>query len=192
MIHGKSVTLRTMESQDLAEVKAVNDDAAVRANVVGWSWPVSLTEQARWHASAQGGDTHRWVVIDPENRLIGVTGLWNVDLHSRNAYTALKLGGRNEVRGRGLGTDAIKTVMAFAFYDVGLERLYGSLMEHNEASRRAYCDKCGWSVEGLSRSHVWRHGQFVDVLQVGVLRSDFEALPDAEDYRQLVMCGRTG
>lgn len=186
MLKGKFVTIRTMEVADLSAVKSINDDPAVRANVVGWGWPTSEAEMQRWHASSQGGATHRWVVEDQESRVIGVTGLWDVDMQSRHALTALKLGGRNEVRGRGLGTDAIKLVMAFAFYDLGLNRLHGSIIDVNQASLRAYVDKCGWSREGVSRQHIWRHGRFVDLHQVGVLKEDFDQLADAEDYVALV------
>ncbi|WP_157551318.1 GNAT family N-acetyltransferase [Nocardioides jensenii] len=186
MLKGKLVSVRTMEAADLAEVKAINDDPGVRGNVVGWGWPNSAAEMERWHAGSQGGGTHRWIVEDDENRVIGVTGLWDVDWQSRNALTALKLGGVHDVRGRGLGTDAIKLVMAFAFYDVGLIRLHSSILTTNRASLKAYVDKCGWSVEGTSREHVWRHGKFVDLHQVGILKQDFDRLPDAEDYITLV------
>ena len=189
MLQGKFVKIRTMEEADLSAVKAINDDPAVRANVVGWGWPTSMSEMQRWHAGSQGGHTHRWVVEDEAERVIGVTGLWDVDMQSRHAMTALKLGGRNEVRGRGLGSDAIKLVMAWAFYDLGLNRLYGSILANNVASQRAYVDKCGWSHEGVSREHVWRHGSFVDLLHVGVLKSDFDKLDDAQDYISLVMTG---
>ena len=186
MLKGKLVSIRTMETADLPQVKSINDDPGVRGNVVGWGWPNSAVEMERWHTASQGGLTHRWVVEDDEHRVIGVTGLWDVDWQSRHALTALKLGGENEVRGRGLGTDAIKLVMAFAFYDVGLERLHGSILESNPASMRAYVEKCGWSKEGTSRKHVWRHGSFVDLHQVGVLKVDFDGLPDAQDYIDLV------
>lgn len=189
MLQGKSVHIRAMEADDLVAVKAVNDDPAVRANVVGWGWPTSMTEMQGWHAGSQGGDTHRWVVEDGEQRVIGVTGLWDVDMQSRHAMTALKLGGLNEVRGRGLGTDAIKIVMAWAFYDLGLHRLYGSILVNNVASQRAYIDKCGWSREGVSREHVWRGGGHVDLVQVGVLKSDFDQLDDAQDYIALATTG---
>jgi RimJ/RimL family protein N-acetyltransferase len=182
VLKGKHVNIRTMEVPDLPYVKAINDDPVVRANVVGWGWPNSEAEMLRWHAGSQGGSTHRWVVEDEATRVVGVTGLWDVDLQSRHALTALKLGGKNEVRGRGLGTDAIKLVMAFAFYDLGLNRLYSSILTSNTASLRAYVDKCGWSHEGVSRQHVWRHGGFVDLHQVGVLREDFDRLPDAHEY----------
>ncbi|GGK79239.1 GNAT family N-acetyltransferase [Ornithinimicrobium pekingense] len=187
MIQGKLVRFRTMERNDLPYVKAINEDPQVRRNVVGWGWPNSLAELERWHERSQGGSTHRWVVVDTADRVIGVTGLWDVDMQSRHALTALKLGGLEEVRGRGLGTDAIKTLMAFAFYDVGLNRLYSSILVDNAASTRAYVDKCGWSVEGISRQHVWRRGGYVDLQQVGILRSEFDALPGAEEYVQLVL-----
>lgn len=186
MLKGKLVSIRTMEVPDIPFVKAINDDPIVRANVVGWGWPNSEAEMTRWHGSSQGGSTHRWVVEDREGQVIGVTGLWDVDLQSRHALTALKLGGANDVRGRGLGTDAIKLVMAFAFYDVGLNRLHSSILASNVASHRAYVDKCGWSLEGVSRQHVWRHGQFLDLNQVGILREDFDRLSDAHEYVALV------
>jgi RimJ/RimL family protein N-acetyltransferase len=182
MLKGKLVHIRTMEEADLPAVKAINDDPAVRANVVGWGWPNSMTEMQRWHAGSQGGNTHRWVVEDRDQQVIGVTGLWDVDMQSRNALTALKLGGTGDVRGRGLGSDAIKLVMAWAFYDLGLHRLHSTILVDNTASQRAYLEKCGWKREGIAREHVWRHGEFVDVAYVGALRSDFDALPDAQEY----------
>lgn len=189
MLYGKLVQFRTMETEDLPLVKAVNDDPAVRGNVVGWGWPNSQTELQKWHGASQGGLTHRWVVEDLDGRVIGVTGLWDVNWHDRNALTALKLGGMNEVRGRGLGTDAIKLLMAHAFYDVGLNRLYGSILETNPASMRAYVEKCGWRHEGVSREHVWRHGRFLDLHQVGVLKVDFDQLPDSKDYVEMALRG---
>lgn len=191
MLQGKFVHIRTMEADDLVAVKAVNDDPAVRANVVGWGWPTSMTEMQRWHAGSQGGNTHRWVVEDGEQRVIGVTGLWDVDMQSRHAMTALKIGGRNELRGRGLGTEAIKLVMAFAFYDLGLNRLHGAILADNTASQRAYLEKCGWRKEGILRQHVWRHGEYRDLWQVGILAREFDELEDASDYIARVTAGRS-
>jgi hypothetical protein len=49
--------------------------------------------------------------------------------------------------------------------DVGLERLYSSILEDNDASLKAYTNRCGWQVERTSRKHVWRHGGLVNLLQ---------------------------
>jgi RimJ/RimL family protein N-acetyltransferase len=190
VINGKKVRLRPMEEVDQTFVVELNSDAVVRASVVGWGFPTSVHAQQLWFAAASETTTHRWIVETLDGDRLGLTGLWDVDWHSRNALTALKLGGNAAQRGHGYGRDAIKTVMAFAFYDVGLERLYGSILPNNEAALRAYTSHCGWSVEGRARQHVWRHGQYHDLFQVGVLRSDFDALPDAAEYRDLIMAGR--
>lgn len=186
MICGRRVRIRPIERADLAFMLALNDDPGVRGNVVGWGWPTSLSDQEAWFARGGDNRTQRWIVEDEDGESVGITGLWDIDWHDRNALTALKLGSRDGVRGRGLGPDAIKAVMAFAFYDVGLERLYSTILADNVASQRAYCEKSGWVVEGRARSHVRRHGRAVDLLHVGALRSDFDALPDAATYRELI------
>jgi RimJ/RimL family protein N-acetyltransferase len=186
VIRGQRVRIRPIERVDLPFMRALNDDPGVRGNVVGWGWPTSLAEQEAWFDRGGDSRTQRWVVEDADGQPVGITGLWDIDWHDRNALTALKLGSREGVRGQGLGTDAIKAVMAFAFYDAGLERLYSTILADNLASQRAYCGKSGWVVEGRARGHVRRHGHAVDLLHVGALRSDFEALPDAGTYRELV------
>lgn len=191
MIYGKQIALRPMESEDQDFIHALNEDPVVRGRVVGWDWPSSAHHQKAWFsASTGGGSTHRWVVLGPDGEPIGLTGLWDVDWHNRNALSALKLGGVADVRGKGLGSDAIMTVMAFAFCDVGLHRLHTTILADNTASERAYVRKCGWTVEGVSREHVWRHGRYVDLLHVGILKSDFDALPDSSDHVDLIVNGR--
>lgn len=186
MIRGLKTVTRPIESQDQEFIYELNSDPVVRGNVVGWDFPVSLAHQIKWFEADRASSTHRWIVEDLEGHALGLTGLWDVDWHSRNALTAIKIGGKTPQRGLGLGSDAIMAMMAFAFYDVGLERLYTSILEDNIPSRKAYVERCGWIIEGKSRKHVWRNGKFVNLLQVGVLRSDFDQLPNSANYRDLV------
>lgn len=179
---GKHIRLRPIESTDQAFITDLNSDPVVRSNVVGWDWPTSLQEQETWFRSPSQPNTRRWMVDEIEGGPIGLTGLWDIDWHNRNALTALKLGGSENVRGRGLGTDAIMTVMAFAFYDVGLQRLHSTILATNRPSIKAYTKHCGWTIEGTARKHVWRHGGFTDLLYVGILKEDFDVLPGADTY----------
>lgn len=186
MFRGKQVLIRPFEADDQRIVTEITNDPVVRGNVVGWDWPQSVHAQQQWFNQSTPGSTQRWVVESSDGQVIGVTGLWDIDWHNRNALTALKLGGQASSRGKGLGTDAIKAVMAFAFYDVGLRRLHTTILADNVASRRAYVDKCRWQVEGTLRSHVWRNGEFRDLLTVGILKEEFDALPDSREYVELV------
>lgn len=189
MIKGRLVTLRPCEEGDIPALQAIDADPVVRSGVVGWDWPRSLREMTTWYGEQVRDSTRRWIIEDDRAQIVGVTGLWDIDWRNRNALTGIKLGGRVDARGRGLAADAIKLVMAFAFYDVGLERLYAAAMETNTASIHVYCGKCGWSQEGRSRKHIWRGGRFVDLIHMGIQRSEFDTLDDSSGYRSLVLTG---
>jgi RimJ/RimL family protein N-acetyltransferase len=176
------VQLRPVQEADLSLLAGWLNDPEISESVGGWSFPVSLAEQRSWfERSLQDQTTRRWIVETRAGHAIGLTGLWHIDFRNSHAMTALKLGSR-DVRGKGYGTDAIMTVMAYAFRDVGLNRLWAEILRFNEASYRAYVVKCGWKVEGVRRQHVFRTGEFRDQLQVGILRSEFESLSAMSEY----------
>jgi RimJ/RimL family protein N-acetyltransferase len=184
MIEGKSVILRAVEEADLANLASWLNDPTISHLVVGWSFPVSLAQQKQWFERSLGNTrTQRFMVDTKQGETIGVTGLWDIDWQSRHALTAVKLG-TESVRGKGYGRDAIMTLMAYAFHDVGLNRLWTDILQFNRGSYRAYVEKCGWQVEGLLREQVYRDGQYYDLLRVAILKHEFDALPDAADYRR--------
>lgn len=191
MIKGKRVFFRPVEETDLPYlVKWLNDQDMARL-VVGWTFPVGAAEQRAWFdCSHSDTRTQRWMVqpLDGDEP-IGLTGLWDIDWHNRHALSALKLGS-SEIRGKGYGQDAIYTLMAYAYYQVGLNRLWGDILVYNKASYRAYVEKCGWRVEGVQRQHVFRDGQFHDLVHVAALRSDFEALSESKEYRPVPLSDR--
>jgi RimJ/RimL family protein N-acetyltransferase len=175
------VVLRPMEQEDLVFLKELGNDPGVRANVVGWGWPLSLAGQQGWFDSAGSSqDTFRWIVDDSDGNAIGVTGLWDVDWRNGTAMSAIKLGGKSAVRGLGYGSQALKATMAFAFNDAGLNRLYASILASNTASLNLYKRSAGWAEEGRLRQHVRRGGELVDVVQLGILRSEFMAQAASE------------
>ena len=53
-----------------------------------------------------------------------MTGLYEIDWPNRHAIGPIKLY-PPAVTVKGTGTDVIKTLMAYAFYDVGLQKLEG-------------------------------------------------------------------
>lgn len=182
MIQGNKVRFRALEEADQPLLVAWLNDPEISRLVGGFSFPVSLSAQRDWFARAKSdARNQRWMVETLEGEPLGLTGLWEIDWQNRHALTALKLGA-TDVRGKGYGTDAILTLMAYAFLQVGLNRLWGSILPYNVGSYKAYVERCGWRVEGVNRQHIFREGQFHDQLQVGVLKEDFLALPEAAAY----------
>ena len=169
MIRAKKLGFRAIGAKDLPLLADWLNDEHLSELVVGRAFPVSLEQQQRWMVETFDGET------------IGLTGLWDIDYVNRNALTALKIGAK-DIQGKGYGTDAILAIMAYAFGQLGLERLWGEILAYNVPSYKAYVEKCGWKVEGVLRKHVFRSGAYHDVLRVAILREEFMALPAAADY----------
>jgi RimJ/RimL family protein N-acetyltransferase len=181
-LKGKLVGIRPIVSDDLDFLADLDAHPEVRGNVVGWDWPVNRDAQADWHKASHGNPrTRRLTVTELESGLpIGLTGLWEIDWHNRSAVTAVKLmPGRAP---KGAGSDSIMLMMAWSFYEVGLRRLHGAILDFNAASQGADVRRCGWRIEGRERESVFRNGGWHDLLRVAILRREFDELADAEAY----------
>lgn len=183
MIRGKRVILRAIEEEDLGFCQRLYNDPDVRAVVVGWDFPVSLQNQRRWLDSL-GKDKNnvRFIVETLEKQAIGLTGLWDIDWHNQHALTATKLMISDEFRGKGYGRDAIMAMNAYAFFEVGIHRLWGAILDFNVPSFKSYVERSGWKVEGKLRQHIFRNGSYHDLYYVACLKEDFLSVPDAGDY----------
>lgn len=187
MITGRLVGLRPIEEGDLEVMTALANDPRIRATVVGWNWMVSPSIQRDWlQSSSTSSVTKRLTVVDKaDRRPIGMTGLWHIDWHNRSAMAGIKLLPENGLKGA--GSDTIMLVNALSFQEVGLRRLCAEILPFNTASLRAYVERSGWIVEGRSREAIFRDGGWHDLIQVGILKSDFDAHPDAAEYARYVM-----
>ncbi|MCG8348774.1 MAG: GNAT family N-acetyltransferase [Chloroflexales bacterium] len=73
---------------------------------------------------------------------------------------------------QGYATEAARMVLTYAFIEYRLHRLYAHHFKHNPASGRVL-QKIGMQYEGCLRQHIYRWGEFADVVQYGILRSEW-------------------
>ena len=107
------------------------------------------------------------IVVDEE--LAGMCCFWGIDLHNRRAHLGIGLG--EEFRGRGIGTDATRVMLHYAFVDRGLHRVQLEVLASNAAAIRSY-EKCGFREDGRMRESAWVRGAFVDEVYMSVLAGD--------------------
>jgi RimJ/RimL family protein N-acetyltransferase len=171
-----------VEESDLGLMVQWFNDPEIAHLVGGWDFPISLAQQKEWYrGSLQDRRNQRWIIENFDGQPLGITGLWDIDWHNRQALSAVKLGSA-DARGKGYGTDAIMTVMAYAFFQVGLNRLWTDIVEYNVPSYKAYVEHCGWKVEGVLRQTIFRDGKYYDQLRISILKDEFLLLPEASTY----------
>lgn len=79
------------------------------------------------------------------------------------------------LRGQGYGSDALKVMLKYAFMEMNLNRVGLDVMSYNEAAIHTY-SKVGFQHEGRVRAVVFRDGVYYDMLHMGILRSEWEAI----------------
>ena len=102
----------------------------------------------------------------------------NIALHSfdpvhRNAELGIMIGVR-EARGRGLGREACRLLIAFAFDHLNLHKVTAGTVEHNVGMAKVF-ESLGFDVEGRLIEHYYLEGRYHDVLRFGLRRERFTA-----------------
>jgi RimJ/RimL family protein N-acetyltransferase len=109
-----------------------------------------------------------------DDRPIGFVDLYFREWHQGNAWVGIGIGERRDW-GKGYGTDAMRLILRYAFDELNLHRVSLGVFEFNPRAIRSY-EKAGYTVEGRERGFVHRDGRRWDVIAMGILRSEWEAL----------------
>ena len=65
----------------------------------------------------------------------------------------------------------MRLLLRHAFRDLGLQRVYLTVVEDNERAIRTY-EQCGLVVEGRLRRHAYKQGQLKDLIFMGICADD--------------------
>ncbi|RGX80713.1 N-acetyltransferase [Collinsella sp. OF03-4AA] len=99
--------------------------------------------------------------------------LAGIDWVSRNCELHIMVG-NDENRGKGIGSFAVKKMIEHAFLDMNLRRIELTVLEDNARARLLY-EKFGFQYEGIKRKAKYKHGRYVDMRLMALLKSDWLA-----------------
>lgn len=182
-IKGKVLTLRAIEHGDLPTLHKWANDPVTQDGIGEIHFPSSLDFHDAWFTNLKTDRLNqRFVVEIPDVGIIGISSIINIDWRNRHAWHGLVIGDSSH-RGKGYGVDAIMATMRYAFDELNLERLDGSMIEYNAQSLATYCGpKLGWREEGRKKNYFYRKGRFWDQVIVGVTRADYQTVAAATKY----------
>ena len=164
--------LRPIAVSDAEALFEARRDAAVMRY---WDWPAQDSVEAvreifSAHIPELGdGSTLWWVAaLTPYGPAIGECDLSEIDRHHHRAEIGFLFARRHW--GKGYASEAMGAVIAHAFGELDLERLWARFHAGNEASKRLL-ERLGFAYEGTMRSHIVRDGVRRDCLIYGRLRT---------------------
>jgi [ribosomal protein S5]-alanine N-acetyltransferase len=152
-------------------VKWMSDREVTR--FLGRQEPPSLEQEKEWFKGVCSRDNVVFWVIALGDRIIGTSGIHDINWRNRRASTGSLIGEKEEWR-KGYASEAHRLRTRYAFEELGLEKLQSSAVVENVGSIRAL-EKSGYRQYGIARRHEFRGGRWYDMWFGEVLREEWLA-----------------
>ena len=170
------IYLRALEPDDYKSIFKWRHDPIYQSGVASMKRYVSMDTERKWIdeviSKHEKGDEIRLGIVQKEaNELIGLIYLTNINYINKNAMISFMIG-ENDLRGRGFVNEAQIEILKYAFYELGLERIYAHILESNTSSIKSV-EKFGYAQEGILRNAVYKEGKFQNVVIYSILKQEF-------------------
>ncbi|GAA3233610.1 GNAT family N-acetyltransferase [Streptomyces sp. XM83C] len=175
VLTGERTVLRPFTEADAEPMwEIVNDPEVVRCT---YTPGTALTPELlrAWYGSrnTQPDRLDLAVTDRATGELVGEVVLYEADRHARSCTFRTLIGAAG--RGRGLGTEATRLIVAHGFERLGLHRIQLEAYGDNHRALHVY-EKAGFVVEGVRREAHFRDGRWVDEVLMAVLDREWRAL----------------
>lgn len=182
MIQGERIRLRRDERADISKFVGWLNDPEVR-RYLSLNMPISMASEEQWfenmlklpapeqpfaieiRKTSTENETDTW-------EMIGNCGFMDIDHTARSAEVGLFIGDKS-CWNKGYGTEVMRLLLHFGFETLNLNRIFLHVDEDNKGGIRAY-EKAGFVDEGRLRQAVYRDGQYLDLLIMSVIRSEWD------------------
>ncbi|AGZ43434.1 GNAT family N-acetyltransferase [Actinoplanes friuliensis] len=180
VLTGDKVVLRPFEPGDFAGIKeALLDPEVMRltgSQPVVWDQAAEARMREWYDTRAEQADRLDLAVEDR------ATGDWvgEVVLNKwdpANAACNFRIMFGPSGQDRGLGTEATRLMIGYAFQRLGLHRISLEVYNFNPRARRVY-EKAGFVAEGVLRDALRTGDGWVDATVMAILADDWRALPE--------------
>jgi len=170
MIAGEHVILRAFEREDAERCyRWMNDPNIVRT--LKSRYPIAFQNEMEWLERAMlANSTERHFAIErrDDRSHIGNASIHDIDWVSRSGWFGLFIG-EPTAWNRGFGSDAISTLVRFAFDEMNLEKLRINVFQYNDRATHVL-ETHGFVAEGRLRRDFYRDGAYHDLVIYSIFR----------------------
>ena len=130
-------------------------------------------DEISWYKSIfEKGTGIRWgISLKGQDEIIGSCGFFNRNVEHCRAEIGYELS--KEYWGKGIASEAIKTVITYGFEQLNLQRIQALIETPNIPSQKLV-ERQGFIREGLLRSYEFTCGKFDDLYMYSMLKQDYQ------------------
>jgi RimJ/RimL family protein N-acetyltransferase len=137
--------------------------------------PMSRAEEEEWldNLPKRPDDVVFEIASLESGASIGACGLHRISGSNRSAELGITIGEKS-LWGRGLGREVLGLLCRYGFDVLNLNRIGLSVYAYNERAIRCY-ERVGFKLEGRRRSARFWNGKYWDILEMGILESEWRS-----------------
>lgn len=179
MLAGPKASLRGLQRGDLQAIGRWWDDPEVTYLLEMGARPSREKElEAFWRLVMESEDNIAFAICDSaDGRLLGTGGLYAISWVCRRAQFNILIG-EKDVWDCGVGSDAARLILGYAFDKLNLESVQLGVNSENLRAIASY-RKVGYVHEGTRRRFIYRNSRYYDMEMFSILRDEYLSAPKA-------------
>ena len=149
-----------------------------------YSDPVlTLETQLEWFQKSKYDTGNIHFMIEYDNKPVGILNITDIDRSHQRCEWGYYIAAKEK--------PSLKQILAlewnlydYVFYTLGLNKVCGEVFAFNKAVIRMH-QMCGSTIEGTRKNHIYKNGQFYDVVEMGICKDDWEQIRSRYHYEKI-------
>jgi len=172
MIAGEHIILRAFERDDAERCYRWMNDPNIVCTLKS-RYPIAFQNEIEWlegamRATVSNSERHFAIERKDDRTHIGNASIHDIEWVSRTAAFGLFIG-EPSAWNRGFGSDAIRTLVRFAFDEMNLRKLRINVFDYNDRAKHVL-ETHGFVQEGRLRQEFYREGTYHDIVILSTFR----------------------
>ncbi len=159
-----------LNSQEAEHILAIRNEGDIRKNMYT-DQVIELAEHVSWMDRTSARDDVLWFAVLFQGQISGAVGLTTIVAAHARAEWAFYIS--KEVHGKGLGSALEFKFLDWAFSKRKLHKLNCEVLAFNTAVIALH-KKFGFREEGVRRDHIYRAGERIDTVLLGITASEWQ------------------
>lgn len=170
ILKDNEIVLRAIEENDADLLYKMINDPEMERMVVGWSFPVSKSEQIQWIHTQKSNSSNMRYIVEMDKKAVGMASLTKLDF--KNSVCELNIKLDSDAKGKGIGYRTINLLLNYCFNELNIHCATAEILDYNIPSQKLFT-KCGFKKEGVLRNRVFKNGEYHDLFAYSILKSEF-------------------
>lgn len=168
MLKNKNIQLKLLEEEDLYLIVKWRNNSYEHF----YEYPFSNCGQKLWFEKYLKNDDLLFMIYEiNKDNIIGMVSLYDIDKRNMNAKFGRFFIDKN-FREKGYGKETVVIVLDYAFKHLNLHRVYLDTLKSNIKVISLYI-KVGFKQEGIKKDHIYKNGNYNDLVSMGILKKDY-------------------